>query len=189
MTYCRFLFHNSEYEKALNYLKKIKDFKNNKKIIGERITCNLLLALIYYNYDQEEKAKMFLQESIKIKGDERYLTVFVNEGESILPLISNFKDVVPNFFEKVKELVGNGSSDNTSSKNLSGQDKHIDSLTERETEILILVAKGLTNKKIAEKLYITAGTTKWHLSNVYSKLAVNKRTQAVAKAKKLGLLE
>jgi len=189
LTYCRFLFHNSEYEKAIKYLKKIKDFKNNKKIIGERITCNLLLALIYYNYHQEDKAKMFLQESIRIKGSERYITIFVNEGESVLPLISKFRDIAPEFFERVKELVKDVSSDNTSSKSSYDQAKPIDSLTERETEILILVAKGLTNKKIAEKLYITAGTTKWHLSNVYSKLSVNKRTKAVAIAKKLGLIE
>jgi DNA-binding CsgD family transcriptional regulator len=63
-----------------------------------------------------------------------------------------------------------------------------ESLTKRELEVLTLVAEGLTNREIAQQLIITPGTAKVHISNIYSKLGVNRRVQAVAKAQELGLL-
>jgi DNA-binding NarL/FixJ family response regulator len=64
----------------------------------------------------------------------------------------------------------------------------IEQLTEREREILALVASGASNREIAEKLYLTEGTVKNHMSNVLSKLGVRDRTQAVIRARELGLV-
>jgi len=69
----------------------------------------------------------------------------------------------------------------------SGQ-KGIDDLTERELEILKLIAEGLSNEEIAKRLFIGVGTTKWHITNLFSKLGVKRRTQALAEAKSRGLI-
>jgi LuxR family maltose regulon positive regulatory protein len=61
-------------------------------------------------------------------------------------------------------------------------------LSEREIEILRLVAQGLSNQQLANRLFITVGTTKWHLNNIYGKLGVASRTQAVALARELKLI-
>ncbi|QBD75404.1 response regulator transcription factor [Ktedonosporobacter rubrisoli] len=61
-------------------------------------------------------------------------------------------------------------------------------LTEREREILALLARGASNREISEKLYITGGTVKNHLSNILGKLGVRDRTQAALKARELGLM-
>ena len=61
-------------------------------------------------------------------------------------------------------------------------------LTEREREILALLARGASNREISETLYIAGGTVKNHLSNVLGKLGVRDRTQAALKARELGLL-
>jgi DNA-binding NarL/FixJ family response regulator len=61
-------------------------------------------------------------------------------------------------------------------------------LSEREVEVLRLIADGLSNKEIAEKLFIAEGTAKNHVSNILSKLEARDRAQAVARAKELGLL-
>lgn len=61
-------------------------------------------------------------------------------------------------------------------------------LTEREREILTLLARGASNREISESLYIAGGTVKNHLSNILSKLAVRDRTRAALKARELGLL-
>jgi ATP/maltotriose-dependent transcriptional regulator MalT len=61
-------------------------------------------------------------------------------------------------------------------------------LRKREIEILGLIAEGLSNDEIANKLFITTGTVKWHINNIFSKLAVNKRTQAVVKARRLNII-
>jgi LuxR family maltose regulon positive regulatory protein len=54
--------------------------------------------------------------------------------------------------------------------------------------VLRLVADGLSNAEIAQKLYLTVGTVKVHTRNIYGKLGVNSRTQAVAQAQKLSLV-
>jgi DNA-binding NarL/FixJ family response regulator len=61
-------------------------------------------------------------------------------------------------------------------------------LSEREIEVLRLIAAGLSNKEIGEKLFIAEGTAKNHVSNILSKLEARDRAQAVARAKELGLV-
>jgi predicted ATPase/DNA-binding CsgD family transcriptional regulator len=63
-----------------------------------------------------------------------------------------------------------------------------DPLTERELEVLRLLAAGLSNQDIADRLVISLGTVKSHTANIYGKLGVNNRVQAIVEAKKLGLL-
>jgi DNA-binding CsgD family transcriptional regulator/tetratricopeptide (TPR) repeat protein len=63
-----------------------------------------------------------------------------------------------------------------------------DALTERELEVLGLVAEGLSNREIASRLVLALGTVKWYISEVYSKLGVTSRTQAIARARELQLL-
>ncbi len=62
-------------------------------------------------------------------------------------------------------------------------------ISERELEVLELVAQGLSNKQISDKLFVSVNTTKTHLSHLYEKLDVKRRTQAVEKAKSLKLIE
>ena len=64
----------------------------------------------------------------------------------------------------------------------------VETLTQREREVLQLVAEGLSNEEVAQRFVISAGTVKVHLSNIYGKLGVSKRTQAIAKARSLGIL-
>jgi LuxR family maltose regulon positive regulatory protein len=64
----------------------------------------------------------------------------------------------------------------------------VEPLSDRELEVLRLIAAGLSNREIAETLVITRSTAKNHVRNIYDKLDVHSRTQAVARAKELGLL-
>jgi LuxR family transcriptional regulator, maltose regulon positive regulatory protein len=64
----------------------------------------------------------------------------------------------------------------------------VEPLSEREIEVLQLIAEGYANAEIARKLYITTGTVKRHINNLYGKLGVGSRTQAVAKGRALGLI-
>ena len=61
-------------------------------------------------------------------------------------------------------------------------------LTPREQEVLELIAGGLSNKAIQEKLTLSKNTVRTHIKNLYSKLGVHSRTQAIQQARKLGLL-
>ena len=63
-----------------------------------------------------------------------------------------------------------------------------DPLSERELEVLVLLAAGKSNQQIASDLFVALSTIKTHVNNVYRKLEVRNRTQAVSKARGLGLL-
>lgn len=65
----------------------------------------------------------------------------------------------------------------------------VEPLSERELEVLRLIAKGLSNDQIAKQLVIAQGTVKRHITNLYGKLAVESRTQAIGKARELGLIQ
>ena len=64
----------------------------------------------------------------------------------------------------------------------------IEPLSARELEVLRLIAEGLSNEEIAQRLVLSLPTVKWHTGNIYGKLSVKNRTEAVAKARSLGLL-
>jgi len=64
----------------------------------------------------------------------------------------------------------------------------IEPLTEREVEVLHLIAQGLSDREVAERLIVVIGTVKRHLNNLYGKLGVHSRTQALARARELNLL-
>lgn len=65
----------------------------------------------------------------------------------------------------------------------------VEPLTERESDLLKLLAEGLSNEEISQRIYISLNTTKWHLKSIFGKLAVGNRTQAVARARDLGLIQ
>ena len=69
-----------------------------------------------------------------------------------------------------------------------GEQPLIEPLSERELEVLQLIARGDSNQEIAERLVITQDTVKRHVTHIFEKLGVHNRVQAVARARTLGLL-
>ena len=64
----------------------------------------------------------------------------------------------------------------------------VEDLTARELEVLSLINEGLSNEAIANQLFLSLGTVKWHTTNIYGKLGVRRRTEAVAQARKLNII-
>jgi len=69
-----------------------------------------------------------------------------------------------------------------------GTDELLDPLTNRELEVLTLLAQGLSNKEIASKVFLSSETIKKHIYNIYQKLDVHSRISAIERARELGIL-
>jgi LuxR family maltose regulon positive regulatory protein len=127
-----------------------------------------------------------LSRALTLAEPEDYVRMFVDEGEPMARLLY--------------EAAAHGITLDYTGRLLAAfpdvdaaQPKHpsvemIELLSAREIEVLGLIAEGLSNQEIAAKLYLSPNTVKVHSSNIYGKLGVNSRTQAVAKAKTLGIL-
>jgi LuxR family maltose regulon positive regulatory protein len=115
---------------------------------------------------------------------------FVDEGAAMAELLRRAveRDVVPDYARRLlRAFAGTDTSRPATAQDLVGG--LVEPLSERETEVLHLIAEGLTNREIGERLFISMGTVKVHTARIYGKLDVHSRTQAVARARSLGMLD
>jgi LuxR family maltose regulon positive regulatory protein len=155
-----------------------------------------LLALqVMVNLAQKEEAEALatLERALTLAEPEDYIRVFVDEGEAMRELVSAFRAKKGNhplraYVEKLLAAFDAPPATSTSAGNPQSVNQNlVDPLTARELEVLRLIAEGLSNDAIAQKLFLSIGTVKVHLKHIYGKLDVNSRTQAVARLRELNL--
>jgi|GEM_PF-2903299 len=166
-------------QEALDILKELEELTQTSTRKLDWIRVKIEQAIVWHQMEQTEPAKKALQAALQAAAPMHYRQRFIQEYPRLAPLLENLRPQFPDFIDSI------------CSRRISPEQEEtvlIDPPTEREMEILRLVAAGLSNAGIAERLYITVGTTKWHLNHLYAKLGVNRRTEAVAKARQLGLI-
>jgi LuxR family maltose regulon positive regulatory protein len=131
------------------------------------------------------KALEFLSEALAMAQPEGFIRVFADAGEPLMPLLQDaaLRGVMPEYVGKIMAAIKRKPSVTTPSPS-----PLVEPLSERELEVLRLVAAGLSNREIAKKLVISPGTAKTHIHNVCGKLGVRNRTEAATRAKELGLV-
>ncbi|MBN2503500.1 MAG: response regulator transcription factor [Anaerolineales bacterium] len=114
------------------------------------------------------------------------MRTFLDEGPAMARLLARAAahGIAPTFTAKLLAAFQNEAS----AHGTTPPQPLIDPLSERELEILGLVAQGLSNRQISERLFLALDTVKGHNRNIFSKLQVNRRTEAVARARELGLI-
>jgi len=174
-------------------------------LTGPQIEVLRLRALNLYAQRQTGPALAALRQALALAEPGGYVRSFVDEGPAMAALLTEFCAASSSKFRDAEtekliayaqklltafpdiELFVTSQSPNLRSPNLQSPDL-IEQLSERELEILRLVAAGKTNKAIAEALFLATGTVKKHLNNIFGKLAVQNRTECVARARALRLL-
>ncbi len=133
----------------------------------------------------EEHALAYLDQALKMAQPEGYVRIFLDQGKTVIPLLRTAvqRGIAQDYAARL--LVAMARSPGAAP---SGAQPFIEPLSEREMEVLQLVAAGLSNGEIAERLVIAIGTVKAHTSSIYRKLDVKGRTQAVARAREMELL-
>ena len=139
-----------------------------------------------------------LEQALTLAEPGGYVRIFVDEGPPLGHLLyeAATRGIAPDYVGKILNifLAEEQGSGGTEAKESTSASLHprssalIEPLSEREFEVLHLIAEGLTNSEIASRLFLTVNTVKAHNHNIYGKLGVNTRTKAVARARALGLL-
>ena len=182
LTYTRLLIAQEQWNDAELLLKSMEVSTSQDHRLRKLITIYLLQAILETNRSHTEAAQERLQKALILAEPQGYLRAFLDEGPGIIVLLPEVHEFAPDF---VGELLGGTATDRPTEQQ-PYQD--YEPLSERELELLRLVARGYSNRQIAEALFITLGTVKKHLNNIFGKLQVANRTQAVARARELDYL-
>jgi LuxR family maltose regulon positive regulatory protein len=151
----------------------------------------ILLAIVFSGQGKTEQALVHLERALNIGQPEGFIRTFVDEGPPMAKLLYEAlqRDIYPEYVQRLLAAFPITEPDkDASTKSQADQSGLIEPLSEREIEVLQLLAKGLTNQEVAQRLYLSPHTIKTHTRNIYGKLGVNNRTQAVERARALGIL-
>lgn len=153
-----------------------------------RLRFSLLLSVAYWRKGNGEKAFALFQASLDEAWNRGYRRLFLDDALWLLPLWQAWHAAEP---RRAGTWQGLADSLREQCRLLALDPDKIDEnqdVSHREREILRFVAAGLSNRDIAQAVHLSEATIKWHLHNLFAKLGVRSRTQAVLKGKSLGLL-
>jgi LuxR family transcriptional regulator, maltose regulon positive regulatory protein len=151
----------------------------------------MLQALAHEVQGDYPSALVPLERALSLAEPEGYVRVFVDEGIPMAHLLYEALShgVEPQHARRLLAAFPVAESEQTTSPQSRGPGSElVEPLSARELEVLQLIADGLTNQGAADRLYLSPHTVKVHTRNIFTKLAVNNRTQAVARGKALGIL-
>lgn len=175
------------YSEALHEITQLRGMLLDNWHGLQRLRLDLLAALSYQRLGYQERAQSLLVQCLIGAEREGVRSVFVEEGEAIRLLLQQLEaaERQPALQGFIRSLLAiwPGSSARQSLEVLE------EGLTEREREVICLAAKGMSNDEIGQQLALALGTVKWHLHNIYEKLKVRNRTQAIRRARELSLLD
>jgi LuxR family maltose regulon positive regulatory protein len=175
-----------DFSKAEISLAKVQDEAEKSGRVGNVIEILLLRALAARGAGNVAKAIDLLAKAVKLAEPEGYIRVFVDLGA---PMAALLKEAIPRGINSsyIRKLLTEFERKQRP-VNTTAYQPMVEPLTERELEVLRLLADGLSNEEIAKTLVLTVSTIKSHAHNIYAKLGVRTRTQAIKRAVSLNLL-
>ena len=197
MSQARVYLAQGNTSKAVAVLEPLRRQVEAKDWKDEQLKVMVLQAVTHHVQGQKDVAVQLLGEALALAEPGGFLRIFVDEGEPMRLLILDFRlwlekqapdgpkpiayvDKVLAAFAQIVPL--------PQSEVGSQQSTMVEPLSPRELEILKLIAQGLSNREIGARLFLALDTIKGHNRRIFGKLQVQRRTEAVARARELGLL-
>lgn len=149
------------------------------------------LALAMFEQHKVNQALRVITEAVRLAAPERFFRPFLESNVNCIPLLlltqktEKLSTDAQNFIKELLQLAGHG--DEYSQAEIEALSTSA-SISQREQDVLHFLSNGYSNCEVAEKLCISENTVKTHLRNIYDKLGVNSRIQAVKNAKELKLI-
>jgi LuxR family maltose regulon positive regulatory protein len=210
ITQARVLIAHNKPNEAIRLLSCLEETARSAGRMGRLVEILLLEALAMWAVGDSKHAILALKQCLTLAEPEGYVRVFLDGGQPMQMLIAQWLaradasplrdyaihllsqfDAEPHggtASQKIASPAGDPSTSHVVSPAEPSGQALIEPLSQRELEVLHFVALGRTNKEIARQLIVAPGTVKAHTSNIYRKLDVANRTEAVARARQLGLL-
>jgi LuxR family maltose regulon positive regulatory protein len=148
---------------------------------GSLIEILILQALTFYQQKRNGESMPALDQALGLAEGEGFVRIFLDEGQ---PMVTLLRQAVAQGLHApfaLRLLYAFGETE-------AASQPLVEPLSEREQEVLRRMAAGYSNQEIAQELVVAVSTVKKHINNIYGKLGVGSRTQAVARAREFGLL-
>jgi LuxR family maltose regulon positive regulatory protein len=182
---------------ALAVLEPMRQQAEAKGWEDEQLKVMVLQAIAHYTHGDKDKAKDkavgLLREALAMATAGGFIRTFIDEGTAMAQLLSEAAshEGMPGYACKLLaafEIEKKNSEDPSALTPASTAQLLNEPLSQRELEVLRLIAQGLSNQEIGERLFVALTTVKGHNQKIFGKLQVQRRTEAVARAQALGLL-
>jgi LuxR family maltose regulon positive regulatory protein len=190
----RVLIAQHKASEAIGLLSRLEEIARSAGRMGRVIEILLLEALAMQELDDSEHAILALSKCLTLAEPEGYMRIFLDEGQPMRQLLAQWlahasagppRDYAIRLlsqFDAKSQVVTARHAKACPTQDL------VEPLSQRELEVLQLIALGRTNQQIALQLVVSRGTVKAHTASIYRKLNVANRTEAVAHARQLGIL-
>ena len=178
---------------ALAVLEPLRRQAEEKGRADERLEVMVLQAVAHHAHGENDEAVHLLGDALAQAEPGGFIRIFVDAGIPMARLLSEAaaRGIMPDYARRLLDAF-------EAEEQMSQERSHLPSappgqaltepLSQRELEVLQLIAQGLSNREIGERLFVALDTVKGHNRRIYAKLLVNRRTEAVAKARSLGIL-
>jgi len=187
----RILIAQGRLDEAARLLERLLKVAEAGGRISKEIEILILQALTHQAGGEADRALSALERALILAEPEGFIRIFVDEGPPVAHLLyeAAARGTAPDYVHQLLDAFSTAEAEQTGpTKTRVPKPQLVDPLSEREIEVLQLIAEGLTNREIASRLFLALNTVKVHTSNIYGKLGVNNRTKAVARARALGII-
>jgi LuxR family maltose regulon positive regulatory protein len=169
---------------AVSLLEPLLALTQSLRRVDLLIEVEVLRALALQQLEDQDQALASLEHALNLAQPGGYVRIFVDEGPPMARLLYRAAErgMAP---EYAGQLLAAFPAAPAAEPPVS---EMVEPLSNRELDVLQLIAEGLSNRQIAARLFLALPTVKWHSSNIYGKLGVSSRTQAVTRARALGIL-
>jgi LuxR family maltose regulon positive regulatory protein len=182
----RVLLAQGDHDAALALSERLRKPAEATHRVGQVIEILILQALAFQGKKEVSQALAILEKALSLAQPEGYVRAFLDEGEPMAKLLYQAKSrrMGAGYAAELLSAMGKATVITQPPTQLL-----IEPLSLRELEVLKLIEAGYSNQQIAAKLVISIPTVKRHISNIYAKLGVESRTQAISRGRELGLFD